>query len=96
MGGESIGENVEDYALPSGPSAPLVVIDEIGRPRPRQDAFHSDGMAVAIGGISVRDDVFDLRLQFLVNNLIRGAAGGAMLNGDLYLRKQYAMMSESA
>ena len=83
---------LRNLELPSSPDPPLVIIDEAGRPRPRQDAFHSGGMAVAIGGISVRDDVFDLRLQFLVNNLIRGAAGGAVLNSDLYLRKKYGSM----
>jgi aspartate-semialdehyde dehydrogenase len=78
---------LRDLALPFCPAPPLVIINEAGRPRPRQDAFHSGGMAVAIGGISVRDEVFDLRLQFLVNNLIRGAAGGAVLNSDLYICK---------
>lgn len=83
---------LEDFALPSSPSAPLVIMDEIGKPRPRQDAHHSGGMAVAIGGISVRDDVFDLRLQFLVNNLVRGAAGGAVLNSDLYMHRYLSSM----
>jgi aspartate-semialdehyde dehydrogenase len=74
--------------LPSGPKSPLLVINEVGRPRPRQDSFHNRGMTVAVGGISTKDDVFDLRLQFVVNNLVRGAAGGAILNSELLIQKR--------
>jgi aspartate-semialdehyde dehydrogenase len=69
--------------LPSAPEAPLVVLDEVGRPRPSCDASHHDGMAVAIGNISTSDEVYDLRLTYVVNNLIRGAAGGAILNAEI-------------
>lgn len=75
-------------SLPSSPEAPLLVISEAGRPRPRQDYLHSKGMAVAVGGISTKDDVFDLRLRYVVNNLVRGAAGGAILNSELFMQKR--------
>jgi len=75
-------------SLPSSPEAPLFVISEAGRPRPRQDFLHSRGMAVAVGGISTKDDVFDLRLRYVVNNLVRGAAGGAILNSELVMQKR--------
>src|SRR5262249_29550186 len=74
---------LRNLMLPSSPGSPLIVLDEVGRPRPKQDAFHNQGMTVAVGGISLKDDVFDLRLQYVVNNLVRGAAGGAILNCDL-------------
>ncbi|HEX8149374.1 MAG TPA: Asd/ArgC dimerization domain-containing protein [Pyrinomonadaceae bacterium] len=76
---------LKGLALPSSPDSPLVTLTEAGRPRPAQDAFHGRGMAVAVGGVSTDDDVYDLRLQYVVNNLIRGAAGGALLNAELYL-----------
>ena len=79
---------LNEMNLPSSPASPLVVIDETGRPRPNQDAFHHAGLSVAIGNVSTVDDVFDLRLQYVVNNLIRGAAGSAILNAELYLQKQ--------
>ena len=79
---------LRDLNLPSSPASPLLVINEIGRPRPNQDAFHHAGLSVAIGNVSTADDVFDLRLQYVVNNLIRGAAGSAILNAELYLQKQ--------
>jgi hypothetical protein len=31
-------------------------------------------------------DVFDLKLRYVVNNLVRGAAGGAVLNSELFTR----------
>jgi aspartate-semialdehyde dehydrogenase len=75
-------------SLPSSPESPLLVISEPGRPRPRQDSLHSKGMAVAVGGISIKDDFFDLRLRYVVNNLARGAAGGAILNSELFMQKR--------
>jgi aspartate-semialdehyde dehydrogenase len=82
---------LRDLLLPSGSRSPLHVIDEAGRPRPRQDSFYGNGMTVAIGGISTKDEVFDLRLQYVVNNLVRGAAGGAILNSELLMQKRYGM-----
>jgi hypothetical protein len=41
-------------------------------------------MAVVVGNLTTVDEVFDLRLTFVVNNLIRGAAGGALLNAELW------------
>jgi aspartate-semialdehyde dehydrogenase len=39
-------------------------------------------MAVSVGRIR-EDKVFDLRLEALVHNTIRGAAGAAILNAEL-------------
>jgi aspartate-semialdehyde dehydrogenase len=70
------------------PDEPIVVLQEKGRPRPLQDAGHHGGMAIAVGNVSGEDDVFDLRLTYVVNNLVRGAAGGAVLNAELWLHQQ--------
>jgi aspartate-semialdehyde dehydrogenase len=70
--------------LHTSPPEPIVILSEAGRPRPAQDSNHHQGMAVAVGNISIEDDVFDLRLTYVVNNLIRGAAGGALLNAELW------------
>ena len=75
---------LRDLDIPSNPESPLVVINEVGRPRPCQDAQHHGGIAVAVGNISVDDEVYSLRLTYVVNNLIRGAAGGAILNAETY------------
>lgn len=70
--------------LHSSPAAPIVLLKENGRPRPCEDANHSGGMAIGVGNLTTDDEVFDLRLTFVVNNLIRGAAGGAVLNAEFW------------
>jgi len=75
---------LRDMATPTRPLYPIVVIDEVGRPRPNQDAWYGNGMAVAVGNISTTDEIYDLRLSYVVNNVVRGAAGGALLNAEIY------------
>jgi aspartate-semialdehyde dehydrogenase len=70
--------------LHSSPTKPIVILSEAGRPRPAQDANHHAGMAIAVGNLSTDDEVFDLRLTYVVNNLVRGAAGGALLNAEFW------------
>jgi aspartate-semialdehyde dehydrogenase len=70
--------------LPSSPPTPIVLLRDADRPRPRQDADHHGGMAIAVGNLTTDDEVFDLRLTYVVNNLVRGAAGGALLNAELW------------
>jgi aspartate-semialdehyde dehydrogenase len=77
---------LREYDLHTSPEFPIVVLTEIGRPRPVQDSNYEKGMSVAVGGIATEDEVYNLRLQFVVNNLMRGAAGGAILNAECYAR----------
>jgi aspartate-semialdehyde dehydrogenase len=81
---------LRSLGLRSAPPSPIVVMTERGRPRPRQDAWHCGGMAVAVGNVATDDEVHDLRLTYVVNNLVRGAAGGALLNAELWLHRQSA------
>jgi aspartate-semialdehyde dehydrogenase len=87
---EEVAESLSNFnplgplQLHSSPEAPIIVRQEQGRPRPRQDANNAAGMAVVVGNLTTVDEVFDLRLTFVVNNLIRGAAGGALLNAELW------------
>jgi aspartate-semialdehyde dehydrogenase len=74
---------LRELSLPSRAAAPLVVTRELGRPRPCQDKAHGNGMSVAVGSLSIDDSIYDLRLQGVVNNLVRGAAGGAILNAEI-------------
>jgi len=74
----------------TNPERPITVLKERGKPRPAQDAYYGGGMSIAVGNLSAEDDVFDLRLTYVVNNLIRGAAGGALLNAELWLSQQIA------
>jgi aspartate-semialdehyde dehydrogenase len=68
--------------LPSAPRQPVHVLPEPNRPQPRLDRDRERGMAVSVGRLRA-DRVFDLRLEALVHNTIRGAAGAAILNAEL-------------
>lgn len=69
-------------ALPSAPARPIHVLAGDDRPQPRLDRDRERGMAVSVGRVRA-DAVFDLKLEALVHNTIRGAAGAAILNAEL-------------
>ena len=68
--------------LPSAPSPALIVKDDLDRPQPRRDAPSGRGMATTIGRVRT-DNLFDLRLVAMSHNVVRGAAGGSVLNAEL-------------
>ena len=68
--------------LPTAPERPIHVLDGVDRPQPRLDRDRERGMAVSVGRVRA-DSQFDLKLEALVHNTIRGAAGVAILNGEL-------------
>lgn len=70
-------------ALPSAPSRPIVVVDENDRPQPRVDAERERGMSVTVGRVR-EDPVYSAGLTVVVHNLVRGAAGAAVLNAELW------------
>jgi aspartate-semialdehyde dehydrogenase len=74
-----------DAALAGLPSAirhPVVVLDEEARPQPRRDVHTGGGMATVVG--RVREcPILDVKLTLLSHNLVRGAAGAAMLNAEV-------------
>lgn len=68
--------------LPSAPPAPLHVIDGDNRPQPRLDVDRGGGMTVSVGRLRPCG-VLDWRFAALGHNLVRGAAGAAILNAEL-------------
>ena len=68
--------------LPSAPTPALIVRDENNAPQPRRDANAGRGMATTIGRVRP-DNLFDLRLVAMSHNVVRGAAGGSILNAEL-------------
>lgn len=72
----------QERGLPTAPKAPIHVLTQPDRPQPRLDRDRENGMAVSIGRVR-GDAVYDLRLEALVHNTIRGAAGAAILNAEL-------------
>jgi aspartate-semialdehyde dehydrogenase len=69
-------------SLPSALRNPIVVLEEQDRPQPRRDVNAGNGMAAVVG--RVREcSLLDVKLTLLSHNLVRGAAGAAMLNAEL-------------
>ncbi|MBN2724106.1 MAG: aspartate-semialdehyde dehydrogenase [Deltaproteobacteria bacterium] len=67
--------------LPSTPDSPLIVHQNPMRPQPKLDVMAGRGMSVGIGSIKVKRNVVSYKL--LVNNVVRGAAGGSVQNAEL-------------
>ena len=68
--------------LPSAPKSVIVVREEPDRPQPRRDRDEGQGMASVVGRVRP-DPIFHIKFANLAHNTIRGAAGGAILNGEL-------------
>jgi aspartate-semialdehyde dehydrogenase len=68
--------------LPSAPACPLQVLTGADRPQPRLDRDIGQGMTVSVGRIRPCE-VLDTKFFVLSHNLVRGAAGAALLNAEL-------------
>ncbi len=74
----------QELSLPTAPNPPIVVRREIDRPQPLLDREEGRGMAVSVGRISrLRWDGCWYRFVALGHNLVRGAAGNAVLIAEL-------------
>jgi aspartate-semialdehyde dehydrogenase len=75
----------QQLGLPTAPQWPIEVRPEPDRPQPRLDVDagggRAAGMAVSVGRVRVEGR--RVRIVALVHNLVRGAAGGAVLNAEL-------------
>lgn len=68
--------------LPSLPKTPIIYMDDPERPQSRLDRDLEDGMAIVIGRLR-KCPLLDIRFVGLSHNVIRGAAGGGILNAEL-------------
>lgn len=73
-------------ALPHAPEHPIHYFYEENYPQPRLHRNLDKGMAVSIGRLR-ECPLFDFKFTLLSHNTIRGAAGGAILNAELMLRR---------
>ncbi len=71
--------------LPSAPQPPIVYMEAADRPQPRLDRLAGSvpGMATVVGRLRP-DPLFDFKFLALGHNTIRGAAGGSLLNAELF------------
>ena len=74
--------DAELASLPTAVQNPVILLDEENRPQPRRDVNAGSGMAAVVG--RVREcPLLDVKLTLLSHNLVRGAAGAALLNAEL-------------
>jgi aspartate-semialdehyde dehydrogenase len=74
--------------LPSAPEQPVIYDPAPDRPQPRLDINRGRGMAAVVGRLRPCN-LFDWRFTVLSHNTIRGAAGAAILNGELLKAQGY-------
>ncbi len=86
---EEVGRALTSYAgepqrmgLPTAPNPAIILHTEPDRPQPRLDRLAGHGMATSVGRLRP-DSLLDYKFLVLGHNTIRGAAGGALLNGEL-------------
>ncbi len=78
----------QQLGLPTAAPQPIIVRTEADRPQPIRDRDAAGGMAVTVG--RVREcPLFDLRYVALGHNTEGGAAGAALLNGELLAAKGF-------
>jgi aspartate-semialdehyde dehydrogenase len=70
--------------LPTAPARPICYREELDRPQPRRDAEKEHGMACSVGRLRPCP-ALDYKFVVLGHNIIRGAAGAAILNAELML-----------
>lgn len=72
----------QERDLPSAPKRPIHLMDAVDRPQPRKDAGLEKGMATAVGRLR-ECSILDWKFVALSHNVLRGAAGAALLNAEL-------------
>jgi aspartate-semialdehyde dehydrogenase len=79
---------IRGLKLPSAPERPVIYDRAIDRPQPRLDVNRSSGMSAIVGRLRPCG-VLDWKFTVLSHNVIRGAAGAAILNAELLKAKGY-------
>ncbi len=74
--------------LPTAPEQPVIYETAPDRPQPRLDRDRGRGMAAVVGRLRPCN-IFDWKFTVLSHNTIRGAAGAAVLNGELLKAQGY-------
>ena len=74
--------------LPSSPRHPVVYLRQRNRPQPKLDLEEGEGMVSVVGRLR-QCNILDYKFVVLGHNLVRGAAGAAILNAELLKSKGY-------
>jgi len=78
----------QELDLPMAPANPIHYFAETNYPQPQRHRDLDKGMVVSVGRLQ-KCPVMDYKFVLLSHNTIRGAAGAAILNAELMLKKGY-------
>jgi aspartate-semialdehyde dehydrogenase len=78
----------QKFKLPTAPEQPIIYETAPDRPQPRLDRDRGRGMSAVVGRLRPCN-IFDWKFTVLSHNTIRGAAGAAVLNGELLKAQGY-------
>ncbi len=78
----------QELKLPTAPAQPVFYMTAPDRPQPRLDVDRGGGMTTSVGRLRACK-VLDWKFTVLSHNVIRGAAGAAVLNGELLRAQGY-------
>jgi aspartate-semialdehyde dehydrogenase len=78
----------QELRLPSAPVQPVVYESAPDRPQPRLDVDREAGMSATVGRLRPCS-LLDWKFSVLSHNVVRGAAGAALLNAELLKVKGY-------
>lgn len=81
-------------ALPMAPRHPIVVHPAQDRPQPRLDVHLGRGMTVTVGRLRACP-ILGYKLVALGHNVVRGAAGAALLNAELIVARARSAAGEA-
>jgi aspartate-semialdehyde dehydrogenase len=80
--------------LPSAPPKPIVLHTADNRPQPRLDVAFGGGMPVHCGRVR-RCPILGYKLVAMGHNVVRGAAGAALLNAELMVARGLTVAAET-
>lgn len=78
----------QELKLPSAPKKMIQYLAEDNRPQVSLDVNYEHGMGISVGRLR-EDTVYDWKFVGLSHNTLRGAAGGAVLCGELLKAQGY-------
>lgn len=78
----------QEMNLPMAPFRPIIYLQDEKHPQPKFHRLLDKGMVISIGRLR-KCPLFDWKFTLLSHNTIRGAAGCAILNAELMLKKGY-------
>lgn len=78
----------QEQKFPTAPEIPVRYLDSNDRPQPRFDVDFGRGMTATVGRLRPCS-VLDWKFTVLSHNVIRGAAGAALLNAELLKSEGY-------